>query len=89
MIQNELRIKASMVCERGFWRSKGLTWAIIGSHDGGFVHVLHCKGPVRDRLRAPVALVLHLLGAHVGTMSAITGAYLAPLNLEATTTTCS
>ena len=36
MSQTEFRGQATIVCERGLWRSQGLTWAISGSHNGGF-----------------------------------------------------
>ena len=70
MSQTELRGQLALVCERGFWRSRGLTWPIIGSHSGGFVYVLHGKGPAGDQLGTIPAPVLHSLVAHVGAMSA-------------------
>jgi hypothetical protein len=68
--RNESRSQAAIVCERGFCRSLGLTWPIIGSHSGGFVYVLHGKGPAGDQLGTIPAPVLHSLVAHVGAMSA-------------------
>jgi hypothetical protein len=57
-----------------FGASRGSHRRISAHITGGLGTVLHGKAPVGDQFGTTSALVLHPLGAHVGTMSAITDA---------------